>query len=299
MTGPKLNEANRVAGSSSGAKCVVRHVRTSASKARLVLDLIRGLDVRSADEVLQFLERDIAHVIRKALASAVANAVNNDGQDAEELCVSACFADEGPTLKRFRPRARGRAGGILKRTCHITVIVNVMAAQELAVKQARDERAAASGAGRRGVAAQAASRRDRVARSRKQTVADTHDHDGHDHDGHDHDGHDHEGHDHDGHDHDDAGTTAQAVAAEVGAGVIDAPYGDGSAAPLEDGSAPDGFSIKGNAQSMLYHVEGTRYYKATKAEVWFATEEAAEAAGFSKPGAQDADADDATDGEDA
>jgi large subunit ribosomal protein L22 len=308
MTGPKLNEANRVAGSSSGAKCVVRHVRTSASKARLVLDLIRGLDIRSADEVLQFLERDIAHVIRKALASAVANAVNNDGQDVEELCVSACFADEGPTLKRFRPRARGRAGGILKRTCHITVIVNVMAAQELAVKQARDEKAATSGAGRRGVAAQAASRRDRVARSRKKADGvsdnDTHDHDTHDNDthDHDHDGHDHEGHDHD-HDHGDAdtaGSTAQAVAAEVGAGVIAAPFGDGSAAPLEDGSAPEGFTIKGNAQSMLYHVEGTRYYKATKAEVWFASEEAAESAGFSKPGSTSDDAsDDATDGEDA
>jgi large subunit ribosomal protein L22 len=295
MTGPKLNEANRVAGSSSGAKCVVRHVRTSASKARLVLDLIRGLDIRSADEILQFVERDIAHVIRKALASAVANAVNNDGQDAEELCVSACFADEGPTLKRFRPRARGRAGGILKRTCHITVIVNRMAPQELAVKQARDEKAATSGAGRRGVVAQAASRRDRVARSRKKTE-DTHDHDGHDHDDHDHAEHDHDGHDHDG----DDGTTAQAVAAEGGAGVLMAPYGDGSAAPLEDGSAPEGFSIKGNAQSMLYHVEGTRYYKATKAEVWFASEEAAEAAGFSKPGStSDADDDAATDGEDA
>jgi large subunit ribosomal protein L22 len=269
MTGPKLNEANRIAGSSSGAKCVVRHVRTSASKARLVLDLIRGLDIRSADEILQFVERDIAAVIRKALASAVANAVNNDGQDAEELYVSACFADEGPTLKRFRPRARGRAGAILKRTCHITVIVNRMAPLDLAKKQARDEKASTSGAGRRGVAAQAASRRDRVARSRKK--AD----DGHD--------HDHDGHDHD-HDTDDAGSTAQVVAAEVGAGVLAAPYGDGSAAPLEDGAMPEGFAIKGNAQSMLYHVEGSRYYKATKAEVWFASEEAAEAAGFSKPG---------------
>jgi large subunit ribosomal protein L22 len=271
MTGPKLNEANRVAGSSSGAKCVVRHVRTSASKARLVLDLIRGLDIRSADEILQFVERDIAAVIRKALASAVANAVNNDGQDAEELYVSACFADEGPTLKRFRPRARGRAGGILKRTCHITVIVNRMAPLELAKKQARDEKASTSGAGRRGVVGQAASRRDRVARSRKK-AGDDHDHAGHDHD-----------HDHD-QDHDDAGSTAQAVAAEVGTGVLAAPYGDGSAAPLEDGAMPEGFTIKGNAQSMLYHVEGSRYYKATKAEVWFASEEAAEAAGFSKPG---------------
>ena len=98
-------------------------MRSSASKARAVLDLIRGLDVVAADEVLQFTDRHIAHDVRKVLASAVANAVNNDSQDAEELVVIACFADEGPTLRRFRPRARGRASRINKRTCHITVIV--------------------------------------------------------------------------------------------------------------------------------------------------------------------------------
>ncbi|MEM7275644.1 MAG: 50S ribosomal protein L22, partial [Actinomycetota bacterium] len=79
------------------------------SKAREVLDLIRGLDVQTADEVLQFTDRHIAADVRKVLASAVANAVNNDDQDPEELYVLACFADEGPTLRRFRPRARGRA----------------------------------------------------------------------------------------------------------------------------------------------------------------------------------------------
>ena len=82
-----------------------------------MLDLIRGLPVRQADEVLQFTDRDVAIMVRKVLASAVANAQHNDEQDPEELYVKACFADEGPTLKRFTPRARGRAGRIKKRTC--------------------------------------------------------------------------------------------------------------------------------------------------------------------------------------
>ena len=141
MTGPKLNEKSFVAGERSGTKASARYVRASASKARVVLDLIRGLDVRSADEVLQFTERHIARDIRKVLASAVANAVNNDGQDAEELYVIACFADEGPTLRRFRPRARGRASRINKRTCHITVIVARMSDERIAVIAARQERA--------------------------------------------------------------------------------------------------------------------------------------------------------------
>ncbi|MGI8764738.1 MAG: 50S ribosomal protein L22, partial [Ilumatobacteraceae bacterium] len=104
-------------------KATARYLRGSASKARTVLDLIRGLDVRRADEVLQFTERAVARDVRKVFANAVANAMHNDNQDAEELFVLACFADEGPTLKRFRPRARGRASRIRKRTSHITVIV--------------------------------------------------------------------------------------------------------------------------------------------------------------------------------
>ena len=78
--------------------------------------------------------------IRKVLASAVANAITNDGQDADELFVIACFADEGPTLRRFRPRARGRATRINKRTCHITVIVARMSDDRIAIVQARQER---------------------------------------------------------------------------------------------------------------------------------------------------------------
>src|SRR5688572_3285885 len=90
-----------------GTRAVVRHVRMSATKARVVLDLIRGHDVASADEVLRFSERDAAIVIRKLLASAVANAQHNDAQIPEDLYVAACFADEGKTLRRMRPRARG------------------------------------------------------------------------------------------------------------------------------------------------------------------------------------------------
>ena len=158
MTGAKLNEKAMVAGERSGTRAVARHVRSSASKARVVLNLIRGLDVRSADEVLMLTERGIARDIRKVLRSAVANAVNNDEQDASELYVIACFADEGSTLRRFRPRARGRATRIRKRTCHITVIVARMSDERLAVIQARAEGASASAQ---------ASRQARVERSRQ------------------------------------------------------------------------------------------------------------------------------------
>ena len=169
MTGPKLNEKSFVAGERSGTKATARYVRSSASKARVVLDLIRGLDVRSADEVLQFTDRHIARDVRKVLASAVANAVNNDDQDADELFVIACFADEGPTLRRFRPRARGRATRINKRSCHITVIVARMSDDRIAIIQARQERAGgATGRGR--PASSSASRRARVERSRQQAA---------------------------------------------------------------------------------------------------------------------------------
>ena len=169
MTGPKLNEKSFVVGERSGTKATAKYVRASASKARVVLDLIRGLDVVSADQVLQFTDRHIARDVRKVLASAVANAVNNDDQDAEELFVVACFADEGPTLKRFRPRARGRASRINKRSCHITVIVARMSDDRIAVIQARQERAGGS-AGRGRPQTSAASRRARVERSRKQAA---------------------------------------------------------------------------------------------------------------------------------
>ena len=169
MTGPKLNEKSFVAGERSGTKATAKYVRSSASKARAVLDLIRGLDVRSADEVLQFTDRHIARDVRKVLASAVANAVNNDDQDADELFVIACFADEGPTLRRFRPRARGRATRINKRSCHITVIVARMSDERIEILTARQERAGGS-TGRGRPQSSSASRRQRVERSRQQAA---------------------------------------------------------------------------------------------------------------------------------
>jgi large subunit ribosomal protein L22 len=151
-----------------GTRAQVRYSRMSASKAREVLDLIRGKHVVEADAILQFSERDSAIVIRKCLASAVANARANDEQDPDTLFVSACYADEGPTLKRWRPRARGRATRIRKRTCHITVIVSRLpedALRRWQDQQAKNTPAAAGRARRRGGAS--ADRRARVARSRE------------------------------------------------------------------------------------------------------------------------------------
>jgi large subunit ribosomal protein L22 len=278
MTGPKTNEGATKVGQHTGTRSVARYVRASAYKAREVLDLIRGLEVAEADGVLQFVERDIAIVIRKCLASAVANAQHNEQQDPDELFVSACFADEGPTLKRFRPRARGRAGRIRKRTCHITILVARLPEAELEKRRRRDEAKPSAARARRGAASAAAARRERVARSRQAAAARAAEHD-----------HDH---DHD-HDHGAEGLVDTTTTTESGDELH--PYGEGSHAPLDDvDTAPEGFDIKGNAQSQLYHVPGSRFYKATKAEVWFASEEAAEAAGFQKPPSQRAEASDDT-----
>lgn len=130
MPGTKTNERE-------GTRAVLRHSRTSATKVRAVLDLIRGRDVAEARDVLRFCERDAALLVGKLLASAVANAENNNGLDPEELFVSACYADEGTTMKRWRPRARGRATRIRKRTCHVTVIVSRLPEDKLARAKAR------------------------------------------------------------------------------------------------------------------------------------------------------------------
>ena len=98
-------------------------IRQSPSKVRLVLDLIRGLPIERAREQLTFANRRAAHPVSKVLESAVANASHNFALDPEELRVVEAYADEGPVLKRFRPRARGRATQILKRTSHITIVV--------------------------------------------------------------------------------------------------------------------------------------------------------------------------------
>ena len=138
MSGPKTNER-------PGTRAVLRGYHMSASKARVVLDLVRGQDVTTAREILALTSREAADVVGKVLASAVANAVNNDGQSADELYVSAAFADEGATMKRFSPRARGRAGKIRKRSCHITVIVSRLDDERLEVLRAsRSAQATAS-----------------------------------------------------------------------------------------------------------------------------------------------------------
>lgn len=101
-----------------------RYIRQSPYKVRRVLDLVRGLPVEEAAHVLRLTQRAAAQPIAKALASAVANAEHNHALDAGDLVVAEAFADEGPTLKRFKPRARGRATRINKRTCHITIVVS-------------------------------------------------------------------------------------------------------------------------------------------------------------------------------
>ena len=97
--------------------------RMSAQKARLVADQIRGKSVESALEILQFSTKKGADIIKKVLESAIANAEHNDGADVDELKVSTIFVDEGMTMKRIKPRAKGRADRIFKRSCHITVKV--------------------------------------------------------------------------------------------------------------------------------------------------------------------------------
>jgi large subunit ribosomal protein L22 len=311
MRGPKLNEGATAIGERHGTKATAKYVRSSAYKARVVLDLIRGLPVHQADEVLQFTDRSIARDIRKVLASAVANGTDVDSgafiADADELFVLACFADEGPTLRRFRPRARGRATRIRKRTCHITIVVARMSEQRLEVVRARAEG--------RGGSSQSANRRARVERSRQraeaaksavdQVEAAESDEDAFD-----------ELDDETAEDvvgtadtdvegfagvEDVAVEDVEVEDVEVDADEVDAAEADaesvidtayeageyaGSVLPDEDGNGPDTHPIKGNADSMLYHTPDSRYYKVTKAEVWFDTEENAEAAGFAKPGTQ-------------
>lgn len=164
MTGPKLNEAHRVAGEKSGSKAQLRWVRMSASKFRPVLNQVRGLDVPSARAVLSLHSVEAARIVTKVLNAAVANATHNDQLDEEALYVKACFADESPTIKRFRPRARGRANTRLRRGAHVTVVVAAYTADE---QQAREAVAAASGRSDK------ADRRRRVAASQARAAAES------------------------------------------------------------------------------------------------------------------------------
>ena len=100
-----------------------KFARSSAQKARLVADQVRGLPAERAVNLLKFSDKKAAHLIKKVVESAIANAENNQGADVDELKVQTIMVDEGPTLKRFMARAKGRGTRILKRTSHITVVV--------------------------------------------------------------------------------------------------------------------------------------------------------------------------------
>ena len=214
-----------------GTRAVARYVRVSASKAREVLNLVRGESYGRAAEILAFSERSVSDVVGKLLESAVANAENNDGIPAEELFVSTCYADEGPTLKRWRPRARGRATQILKRTCHITIIVTRY--DEATLETMRELDAAK---GRVGSNAQAAdARRQRVERSRAtaaeeaaaEAAAQEAEHD---------------------HDHDHEEVTADAVASEGTETALEPDADEASDVP-EESVAQDGADVDGADES--------------------------------------------------
>ena len=197
--------------------------------------------------------------IRKVLASAVANAQHNDEQDPEELFVKACFADEGPTLKRFTPRARGRGNRINKRTCHITIVVG-----RLDEATSRDRSGPRSQAHRRRSPASRCRWHERQPQGprRAQPPASCR----------------------------SKGRACRACPrsrrVRPGSGRRLGVHGElptGGHAPLDDGGQPEGYEIKGNADSMLYHLPGTPFYDRTIAEVWFDTAENAEAAGYQLP----------------
>ena len=202
MPGPKTNERE-------GTRAVLRHARVSPYKVREVLDLVRGKPVHEAEDILRFSERDVAFTVAKVLHSAVANAQNNDELDPEELYVSACYADEGTTVKRWRPRARGRATRIRKRTSHITVIVSRLSQTDLARLQAhrRAEQLAQRARRVAGARRNEGDTRTRAERRRGVPIEEPHDHD-----------HDHEA------EVDSTETTAEATAVQepTGAEVVEA-----------------------------------------------------------------------------
>ena len=255
-----------------GTRAQVKHVRSSAYKAREVLNLIRNKSFQEASDLLLFSERRISDTIQKCLNSAAANAENNDGISSEELYVTACFADEGPTMKRWRPRARGRATRILKRTCHITIILARYTPEELEEIRNRAELKGSS------MAPSAAEARRRRVEKSKEAANDAEDGET-----------------------EELDVEAQDVEGETEELDVEAqdegedqdlpeeddessPYGEGSASAGDDGSQPsEEYQIKGKVSSKIYHPPESPFYSRTKADVWFTTSEAAEKAGFSLP----------------
>ena len=113
------------------ARAQARYVRVTPMKARRVIDLIRGMQAGDAQDVLRFAPQAASEPVGKVLASAIANATNNHGMQARDLVIAQAFVDEGPTLKRIRPRAQGRAYRVGKRTSHITVVVSCVVTASL------------------------------------------------------------------------------------------------------------------------------------------------------------------------
>jgi large subunit ribosomal protein L22 len=143
MDGKRVNpRREQLLGEAPGGFAEARYVRVTPMKARRVVDLIRGLPANEALTVLQFAPQAASEPVYKVLASAVANAENNDRLDPDTLLVAQAFVDEGPTMKRFRPRAQGRAYRIRKRTSHITVVVESVAAKPKPARKAAKKAAA-------------------------------------------------------------------------------------------------------------------------------------------------------------
>jgi large subunit ribosomal protein L22 len=178
------------------ARAILRHHRQAAFKVREVLDLVRGKSVEEARGILRFTERGPAEVVLKLVNSAAANAENNLGIPDDELFVAACYADEGPTVKRWRPRARGRATRIRKRTCHVTLIVARYTEDELERLRRSETTTQADRRRRlrRRREQEAAEKHTRKVAAREDAAAGDHDHD---------------------HDHDDAAAEADAEAGEA------------------------------------------------------------------------------------
>ncbi|MHB8665248.1 MAG: 50S ribosomal protein L22 [Acidimicrobiales bacterium] len=164
MTGPKTNER-------PGTRALLRGAPMSAFKVRPVLDLIRGEDVHRAADILRFCERGPAEAVAKLLASAIANAETNDDLDRDELFVAACYADESKTQRRMRPRARGRATRIRKRSANITIIVDRLPEDRLGRLRAKREAEQAARRARRG--GRAATPGDRARRTRRAGAVET------------------------------------------------------------------------------------------------------------------------------
>jgi large subunit ribosomal protein L22 len=154
-------------------RAVLRYSHVSPTKVRQVLGLIRGIDVDEARDRLRFCERGPAEPVRKLLDSAVANAEHNNNLPPDELYVVRAWADEGPTQKRMRPRARGRGVQIRKRTSHVTIVVARYTDEQLELRRRREDSAGGTADARR-----RASRRRRVKASEP---VEEHDHDEHDH----------------------------------------------------------------------------------------------------------------------